>query len=398
MEKSCVKGTNIITSSKISNQGLSLQHDSKKLFNIDFNKVSKVSSVRNDLILEMSSKDVPKAGLSLAQVRFHVPNQQLPAKPSSAELLQRRLQKHIKLDQNLQQKFFEFQGLSFLVPRGKYDLTIYLDTFQLHGCTYSYSIHYGNISKCFLLPMTDNMNLVFVIGYKKPIVQGKTHYNYMLIQLSLNRHATVDALATLDKLRAVNQSLMETYTGPLYEAFTSVFGLISENDIVLPSSSFRSHKDTNGVECTVKANRGILFMMRKSIMYIYKPSIYHFKYSEILLVRLHRVDVLSKSKSFDMEIFSKSGQQVLFSNIMMAETKNLIKILKSKKVKLEKPKEEDNISDQEYTEQLEDLVQSNVSGLVNDKFLGNDAESSQDTDYKPRKMKRKNDDSDEDEY
>ena len=241
-------------------------------------------------------------------------------------ILRKDIKKYIKDDANLQEKLYMFSELPFLVPRGKYDLTVYQKFFKLHGHTYNYSIKFANINKCFMLPMPDKTNLVFVIGYKKPILQGRTHYSYMLIQFKLKQQVIIEALMKGAKLKAVAEELQDEYTGVMYEIFMQVFKVVSKNGIVLPDPEFKTTKNDNGIPCSVKAHQGVLFILKRSIMYIHKPSVFHFKYSEIATVYLHRVDTVTKSKGFDIEIHSKKGQKVLFSNIAMSESENLIKV------------------------------------------------------------------------
>jgi structure-specific recognition protein 1 len=387
MDNTCVKGINILTENEIREHGMRLKYKEKKVFDIDFEKVSNVNVIRNDLVLEMNSDDVRKHGLSLAEVRFFVPNRQKEGESSSADLLRQEIKQYIKDDENLQEKIYEFSELPFLVPRGKYDLAVYPNFFKLHGHTYNYNIKYANINKCFLLPMPDKTNLVFVMGYKKPILQGRTHYNYMLIQFNLKHEANVDAFIQGAKLKTYDENLLDKYSGILYEAFTSVFQIISKNPIILPDPDFKTSKDTNGIPCSVKAHQGVLFILKKSLMYLHKPSIYHFKYSNILTIYLHRFNDGTISKGFDIEIDTKKGQKVLFSNIPMSESDNLIEMLKSNNVKVEKANVNEDMSQDDYDDELEGISQDKEEERINDGFVQSDGESSEDDDFDPEKYK-----------
>lgn len=367
MNDNCVKGINILTQTEIREHGMRLKYNEKKVFDLDFEKVSNVNVIRNDLVLEMNSENVKRYGLSLAEVRFYVPNRQKEGETSNADLLRNEIKKYIKDDENLQEKIYEFSELPFLVPRGKYDVAIYPNFFKLHGHTYNYKIKYANISKCFLLPMPDKTHLVFVMGYKKPILQGRTHYSYMLIQFNLKNEQGINAFIQGAKLKSLDENLLENYTGVLYETFTSVFQIISKNDIILPHSNFRTSKDTNGIPCSVKAHQGVLFILKKSIMYIHKPSIYHHKYSEISTIYLHRIDTVTNSKGFDIEIETKKGQRVLFSNIPMTESEGLIDILKKNNVKVEKANDNEDMSQDDYDdEDLEGISQDKEEDRIKD--------------------------------
>lgn len=388
MDSTCVKGINILTEPEIREHGMRLKFNGKKVFDIDFEKVSSVNAIRNDLVLEMNSDDVRKHGLSLAEVRFYVPNRAGEGESSSAEGLRQEVKKYIRDDENLQEKVFQFSEFPFLVPRGKYDLAIYPNFFKLHGHTYNYNLKYSNISRCFLLPMPDKTHLVFVMGFRKPILQGRTHYNYMLVQFDLKREAVLDAFIQGAKLRAVAEDLREQYSGLLYESFTSIFQRVAGHDIILPSQHFKTSKDTNGIPCSVRAHEGVLFVLKKSLMYIYKPSVYHFKFADISTIYLHRVDTLAKSKGFDIEVHTRKGQKVLFGNLPMAESEGLIEMLKQNKVKVERANDEDNISQDEYDDELEGVSEDQQDPGVDDGFVQNDGESSEDDDFDPEKYQR----------
>ena len=387
MDNTCVKGINILTENEIREHGMRLKYKEKKVFDIDFEKVSNVNVIRNDLVLEMNSENIRSHGLSLSEVRFYVPNRQKEGESSSAELLRQEIKQYIKDDENLQEKIFQFSELPFLVPRGKYDLAVYPNFFKLHGHTYNYNIKYANISKCFLLPMPDKTNLVFVMGYKKPILQGRTHYKYMLIQFNLKNESNVEAFIQGAKLKGIDDRLEDQYAGKLYESFTAIFQIISKNPIILPDSNFKTSKDTNGIQCSVKAHQGVLFILKKSLMYIHKPSIFHFKHSDILIIYLHRVDTVTNSKGFDIEIETKKGQKVLFSNIPMSESEKLIEVLKGNNIKVEKANDNEDMSQDDYDDELEGISQDKDEDRINDGFVQSDGESSEDDDFDPEKFK-----------
>jgi structure-specific recognition protein 1 len=387
MNDSCIKGINILTENEIHEHGMRLKYKNQKVFDIDFEKVSNVNVIRNDLVFEMSNENSNRNGLSLAEVRFYVPNRQNEGQPTNADLMYQDVKKYIKDDENTQEKIYMFSELPFLVPRGKYDLTVYPKFFKLRGLTYNYNIKYANINKCFLLPKPDKTNLVFVIGYKKPILQGRTHYNYMLINFNMKTEISLEAFIQGAKLKAIDESLEDKYSGIMYEIYMKIFQIISKNGIILPDPDFKTTKETNGIPCSVKAHQGVLFILKKSIMYIHKPSIFHFKFSEITKVLLHRVDTVTKSKGFDIEIETTKKQNVLFSNIPMSESENLIKILEMRNVKVEKANINEDMSQDEYDD-LEGMSQDKAEERVNDGFVQSDGESSDDDDFDPEKYKK----------
>ena len=68
-----------------------------------------------------------------------------------------------------------------IVPRGKYNMDLFRNSIRFHGSTYQFTTEYKSISKFFMLPMQDEVHMAFVIGLDKPLKQGQTTYNNMVM-------------------------------------------------------------------------------------------------------------------------------------------------------------------------------------------------------------------------
>ena len=387
METRCVNGTNILSEVEIKEHGMRLNNNGKQVLDLDFEKITNVNVIRNDLILEMGEEHFKKFGLNLAEVRFHVPNTEEEGTKNSADVLKEKISKYIKEDSSKQDKLYQFENLSFLVPRGKYYLIILKNFFKLHGFTYNYNIKYSNIVRCFMLPMPDNINLMFVFAFKKPIEQGRTWYKHMIIQFSMDKETRIEALTQERNLKAVSDNLKEEYTGKLFETFSSVFQTVCKTNIIIPDPDFETVKQTNGIPCSVKAHQGVLFILKKSLIYLHKPAVVHIKYSAISMILLYRLNNTSVNKGFDLEVISKEGQKTLFGDISTADADNLVLILKKNGAKVEKAKDKDEISNDEYDSD-EKSIKSIEDEDIKDGFVESDDDSSEDDDFVPSKLKK----------
>ena len=71
------------------------------------------------------------------------------------------------------------------VPRGKYTVDFYQKSIRFHGMTFNYPIEYKNITRGFILPMTNEsqVSIVLQLNKDKPIYQGQTVYRYIVMQI-----------------------------------------------------------------------------------------------------------------------------------------------------------------------------------------------------------------------
>ncbi len=100
---------------------------------------------------------------------------------------------------------------------------------RLRGKTYDYKILYSSMNKLFLLPKSDEIHVMLVIGLDPPIRQGQTRYPYLVLQFP--REEEMDAELNLDE-----QTIQEKYDGKLKSVTRSLLS------VLLPTSS-RSCRD-----------------------------------------------------------------------------------------------------------------------------------------------------------
>ena len=328
----CYRGTNIVTNFEIRPTDLKCKYMGKLLFDIPLDQVVSSHVVRNDLVMEMNEENYKKQSHNLSELRFYIPNTlEGEGDETSADRLGKEIKKHIKEDDRRIDLVYTFADLPFLVPRGKYTFQIFDSNFKLHGISYNYNIKYTNLAKCFLLPLPDKLTLAFILAFKKPMVQGRTNYGFMIIQFPKTQYEEVKSELKGRELQMVNENLREKYQGTYYEIFATIFRLVSRVSIIIPDD-FRSTKDVCGIPCSVKANQGTLFILKKSIIYVYKPHVIHEPFTELAKVTFHRLHTGGTSKGFDLEIKNKKGLSFVFGDVDKTEADNLMAVFKIQRI------------------------------------------------------------------
>lgn len=334
--RTCVRGTNILTDVKVKDNGMSLGYQEQQVMTVDFERVANVTTSKDEVVLEMRDDSFSKFAFNLAEMRFFVPNTRTEAESgNSAQALAERIRAHVKIDGKQQSKLFTFENVHFVVPRGKYSIGFYAKHFALRGPSYNYSIKYKNVQRCFLLPTPDKTNIWFVMSFRRPIEQGRSCYPHFLLQFPLDTKGVVESLVDENLLKEVSKKLKPKYESKsVYEAFGEIFANISGSSVILPDDAFRTVKGTEGMTCSVKANQGTLFLLRKSLIYLYKPSVMHIKYSNIEKVLIYRLNSSKNNRGFDLEVKTKTGDKVMFGDIGTEDSDAIMDNLKGRGIQV----------------------------------------------------------------
>jgi hypothetical protein len=102
--------------------------------------------------------------------------------------------------------------------------------------------------------------------------------------------------------------------------------------MIQPGKHFEAKNGLPWVKCNVKAQTGLLYMLKQSIMFLSKLVLY-FKIEDISTVKMNRL--LISNKQFDMilNLKNKSGN-IEFLNIEKTELDSLIKYFEQRDVKI----------------------------------------------------------------
>ena len=212
---------------------------------------------------------------------------------------------------------------------------MYENSFRLRGKTYDYKIQYESVKKYFLLPKTDEIHQLIVIGLEPPLRQGQTRYPFIVMQYKRDEDIQLDLNLTGEALEdKYKDKLQPTYDGPIWHVITSLFRGLGNKKVIQPAKGFASRSGQSGVKCSIKANEGHLYCMDKSFLFVPKPSTYIAR-DKINMVTMSRVGgAVSASRTFDVTFSMKTNEEYQFSNINREEQQPLEEFFKSRDIKV----------------------------------------------------------------
>ena len=221
---------------------------------------------------------------------------------------------------------------------------MYESSFRLRGKTYDYKIQYETVKKYFLLPKTDEVHQLIVIGLEPPLRQGQTRYPFIVMQYKRDEDIQLDLNLTGEALDGkYKDKLQPSYDGPIWHVITSLFKGLGGKKIIQPAKDFASRSGQSGVKCSIKANEGHLYCMDKSFLFVPKPATWIGR-DKIDMVTMSRVGgAVSASRTFDMTFSMKGGGEHQFSNINREEQQPLEDFFKSKDIKVRNEMAEESL-------------------------------------------------------
>jgi structure-specific recognition protein 1 len=392
MEQISLKGVNLITEIDISTSKVEAKNNRRTVVEFPTNSIGNCSTVTNDLVIELNEEARTGKEDMLVEVRLCV---HLPQQEDFMDNLMHRIKKYANCEDGEDNQICILPELPFAVPRGRYTADFFTNNFKLHGSSYNYTISYKNITKAFLLPMPDKITVCFVIGFDKPLRQGQTEYKYVVITFKLDQEIELELKGRLDIIKKIDEGLTTHMSGKYFEVFTKLLRGLSGINIVIPSD-FKTSKDESAIKCSIGARQGHLFILNKSLIFIFKPII-HVKFEEIARVQLHRITSKVVSRAFDLEVILNSGQSHLFSGIDKIESENILKALTKSNVMVTTAKDDGMEVEEEYEDDHDNdednaLREESEEEYTDEEFIAKDQASiaeEEDDDYKPSDAKKK---------
>ena len=372
-----------------------------KLDNVEFCVVP--TSNRDELEVQFREGDhVDKEEDCLAQITFHFPpgeeNENEDEDNEEAELtLAEGFRKNIletgvitSVMDSIIVEFNREQG-NFVYPRGKYSIQMTSTHMHMQGGQYSYKIKYTDINSLFLLPKMDGSRMAFVIGLEKPIRQGTSKFQYLVIETHKLEQTVSVNISEEELSTKYDGQLQKEMTAPLSTLIAKVFKVLTQSTVYIPKQ-FVSARDAHCIRCNLKAQEGLLYPLAKAFIFIHKPTLV-IKYEDVESIEFLRYEdtMSSATKNFDIRITVKpsaanidGGKEKEFSFLSIDrpeysflydyfETKNL-KLLNRKVVDGRKGKD--------------------LSGILGDDG-GDDDEEEEDGDYEGGSQSDESDDSDD---
>ncbi|KAN0062646.1 FACT complex subunit [Thecaphora frezii] len=253
---------------------------------------------------------------------------------TAAEAFHEALKSKADIGQVAGDSIVVFKEVLVLTPRGRYDIDVFHNFIRLRGKTYDYKILHSSMSRLFLLPKSDEIHVMLVIGLDPPIRQGQTRYPYLVLQFP--REEEMDAELNVDEATLASKyegKLKKRYEEPTFRIVTNMFKVLSGQKVATPGE-FESSSGQSSVKCNVKATDGSLYPLEKSLLWVSKQPVY-VPYAEVHQAVLSRVGgAVASSKTFDLRVVNKSGGEHTFQSISREELERLKAHLAERKVKV----------------------------------------------------------------
>ncbi|KAL7674050.1 hypothetical protein ACOME3_000333 [Neoechinorhynchus agilis] len=320
----------------------------------------------------------------LVEIRFSIPQ----GGGGDEERMERYRQKLTRLaSAEVTESICDVPQMSFMVPRGKYDMKLVKDFVDLHGKSFDYKIMYNQIAMVFILenPLKRHVYFAFkLIFFNRflngsfaiypPVRQGQTLYPFVILQCESDEEIELDV--KLPGHPANDDE--EKMKGATYEVLAEILKQILPNKFN-DQCTYRSAVNTEAafVNASIRACSGLLYPMDKGILFMHKPTFY-LPYEEMLLVDMgsgnEPIQSSSSLKTFMVEIKMKNGTAYSFSSIDREEQKPLASFIKSKRVDVSFIKG--------------DTTTGNVDKLINalgiDEDSADDGDDEEDEDYEAK--------------
>ena len=123
--------------------------------------------------------------------------------------------------------------------------------------------------------------------------------------------------------------------GKLYDVISSLFNHLCNIKKIIVPGEFRSSRGAKAIKCSLKANEGLLYPLRSSLVFIHKPILY-IRHQEIKSVEFSRIGegTTGVSRSFDVTLTkARDDTQVTFLSIDKEEQKVLMAYFKKSEIK-----------------------------------------------------------------
>ncbi|KKF95249.1 FACT complex subunit pob-3 [Ceratocystis platani] len=290
----------------------------------------------------------------LVEMRFYVPGMASLKKvgedgeeleeteeKSAAALFYDTLMEKAEIGETAGDTIATFLEVLHLTPRGRFDIDMYDSSFRLRGKSYDYKIKYDSIKKFMVLP-PDETHCMLCLGLDPPLRQGQTRYPFVVMQFNKEEETTIDLNISEEDLKTKYQDrLVGHYEQPLHQVVTYLFKGLGRKKISTPAKSFLTHRQSQGIKCSIKASEGHLFLLEKAFMFVPKPATY-VTYEQTQSVTFSRVEgAMSALSTFDITVHMKNAGSWQFSNINREDLKALETFFRLKGLRVKNEIDED---------------------------------------------------------
>eukprot|EP00771_Trimastix_marina_P000914 gnl/Trimastix_PCT/1948.p1 GENE.gnl/Trimastix_PCT/1948~~gnl/Trimastix_PCT/1948.p1 ORF type:complete len:548 (-),score=159.46 gnl/Trimastix_PCT/1948:97-1740(-) len=314
----------------------------RRAFELPTASISSSVISKNEVTLDFhQDEDANPEDDSLFQMRLYIPGEG----GGRAQTFHDLVLEHADIHTATGDAIAVFNEVPLVVPRGRYQIEMYSTLMNLHGKTNDYKIPFKSISRLYLLPKPDKRHVAFVFSLDPPIQQGKTKYPHVIIQFPATDHIEIDINLTSEVIEERYPRLLRpTMEGPSYEIVSKVFRALTGRKITTPKT-FRSAAKASAVKCSHRANEGFLYVLERSFFFIHKPALC-IRFEDISGIEFSRVSssaTSSSSRTFDLTIWTRSGNKYEFTNISRSDYTPLHDFIRQKHLKVKSVQQEDSM-------------------------------------------------------
>lgn len=359
------------------------KHDA---FEVPLSYVSQCNAGKNEVTLEFSLND--DAPVNLAEMRFHIPASGAgedieDTEDDPAEAFKRHIIKKANIVTTTGDAVAIFREIHCLSPRGRYDIKMFPTFIHLHGKTFDYKIPNNTVMRLFLLPHKDQRQMYFCVNVDPPIKQGQTRYHYLVFSFRQEEEEDIELGFTEEEIKEKFEGKLEkNMKGPTFEVVSKLMKAMVNKKITVPGA-FMGHSGTPAISCSFKAASGFLYPLERGFIFVYKPPIY-IRFDEINHVNFARSG--GSTRSFDIEVHSRSDMVYIFSSIEKEEYGRLFEFVKGKKITVKSTGKMDgsklNLKSDDIDHRME-MVKADAETESEESM------SSDDTDFNPDKLEAK---------
>jgi structure-specific recognition protein 1 len=208
----------------------------------------------------------------------------------------------------------------------------------MRGQKYDYKIKYDDISRLFLLPKPDDVQMAFVIALDKPIRQGQQRYQHLVLQTSKDPDEVRVNLDEETIKKEYGDDLQPIMRGSLSNLVAKTFKVIAKKKVFIPGK-FSNANQQPCVKCALRANEGLLYPLEKQFVFIHKPPVL-IRFNEVESVEFERyAGGQGSTRNFDLRVTLKAnslaGQnEYTFSGIDRSDYTGLYDFLSKKSIRI----------------------------------------------------------------
>lgn len=296
-------------------EGILFRRDEQLFFNINMNQLVNCSLIsKNELMFETSNEgsDI------LTEVKIFVPDilskDNNSVTSSASDLYSQIKSKTTTNEMSDLKPLLTLYNLSCLLPRGRFDLELYSEFFQIRGKSFDYKVSFSNVSKIFFLSLTEEENpsqYYLLFALKSPVKHGQTQYHSILFMIDLEQ------IKLEDEKEGESQDLEK------------LLGSLSSQKII-KIGSFSSIKREPFLKCIYKASEGHLFVLDRNFIFLPKPVIIT-SFEDIDNIEIALTGT-SLHKNFEIKLSLHRGEKIGYSNINGENLDIFLNYLKNKKI------------------------------------------------------------------